>query len=76
MSNLSPFCTCKDLKCPFHPTNHDKGCAPCIAKNLKQGEIPSCFFNSLDSAGKASGYTYNDFAEAVKKRTAVRRIQH
>lgn len=66
MNNPSPFCTCKDLKCPFHPTNHDKGCAPCIAKNLKQGEIPSCFFNSLDNTENVTGYTYNDFADAVK----------
>ena len=26
-----PFCTCTDLACPCHPSNHDKGCAPCIA---------------------------------------------
>ena len=31
----------------MHPSNHDKGCAPCIAKNLKQREIPSCFFNEV-----------------------------
>lgn len=43
MENLSKFCTCRDLKCPFHPTNHSKGCSLCIAKNLKEGEIPSCF---------------------------------
>ena len=47
MENLSKFCTCRDLKCPFHPTNHNKGCSLCIAKNLKEGEIPSCFFNKL-----------------------------
>lgn len=66
MSNLSPFCTCKDFDCPFHPTNHDKGCAPCIAKNLKLGEIPSCFFNKLDGTENLASYTYEDFANAVK----------
>lgn len=30
---MSNNCTCTDLKCPFHPTNHDKGCTPCINKN-------------------------------------------
>ena len=38
-----PFCTCPDTKCPNHPSNHDKGCTPCIAKNLAQREIPGCF---------------------------------
>lgn len=66
MRNLNSFCTCKDLKCPFHPTNHDKGCTPCIAKNLKHSEIPSCFFNTLDGVENLKDYTYNDFADAVK----------
>lgn len=38
------FCSCTDLKCPCHPANHNKGCDPCVQLNLKQGEIPSCFF--------------------------------
>lgn len=65
MENLSKFCTCTDLACPFHPTNHEKGCAPCIAKNLKLGEIPSCFFNQLKDSGEREGYTVVDFAKAV-----------
>lgn len=67
MNNLSPFCTCKDLNCPLHPTNHDKGCALCIAKNLKLGEVPNCFFNRIGETEKRAGYSYNDFADAVKK---------
>ncbi len=67
MRDLSPFCTCKDLKCPLHPTNHDKGCSLCIAKNLKQGEVPNCFFNSLENTDTVTGYTFDDFADAVKK---------
>ena len=65
MKNISPFCTCKDLSCPLHPTNHDKGCAPCIAKNLKRNEIPSCFFKKVDPDKKSGTYFFEDFAKAV-----------
>lgn len=65
MSNLSTFCTCTDLECPFHPTNQERGCSPCIAKNLKEREIPSCFFNMLDLPEKPTAYHFEDFARAV-----------
>lgn len=65
MGTLSSFCTCTDLACPLHPTNHDKGCAPCISKNLRDGEIPSCFFKSILGSQKPAGYGYEDFAQAV-----------
>ena len=65
MKNLSPFCTCTDYACPMHPTNHEKGCAPCIAKNLALREIPSCFFNTLGASGERGTFFYEDFAEAV-----------
>ncbi len=65
MSNLSSFCTCKDTGCPFHPTNHGKGCAPCIRKNLRQKEIPSCFFNLVADNNKRTGYTFEDFAKLI-----------
>ena len=65
-----PFCTCSDTACPFHPVNHDKGCAPCIAKNLREGEIPTCFFKSLGvekpKEGPGSGWTVRDFAALVR----------
>ena len=64
MNNPSPFCTCRDLACPFHPTNHDRGCAPCIAKNLKMREIPSCFFHMAEKE-HTGGYTFEDFAKSV-----------
>mgnify|MGYP001310715960 CR=1 FL=1 len=48
MNKLSQFCSCDNFKCPLHPTNHDKGCAPCIKKNLKLGEIPNCFFQKVE----------------------------
>ena len=41
------FCTCNDLTCVLNPNNtHSQitNCDPCIRKNLKAGEIPSCFF--------------------------------
>ena len=65
MNNLSPFCTCTDYACPMHPSNHDKGCAPCIAKNLKLREIPSCFFNMVTAGQKLESYFFEDFAKAV-----------
>ena len=68
MADLSKFCTCTDLSCPLHPTNHDKGCAPCVAKNLNSGEIPSCFFKKVSPETKPDAYTFESFAETVLKR--------
>lgn len=65
MKNKSSFCTCTDYACPMHPVNHDKGCVPCIAKNLSQREIPSCFFKKLDLKEKPAAYHFEDFAKAV-----------
>ena len=65
MSKLSGFCTCKNLECPLHPTRHDKGCAPCIAKNLRLKEIPSCFFNLVENAPTRPGDSFCDFARLV-----------
>lgn len=61
------FCTCKDLECPFHPTNHDKGCSLCIQKNLTLREIPSCFFNIVAEEETRDGYSFYDFAKCVIK---------
>ena len=41
------FCNCPAESCPHHPAVHSDGCDPCIKKNLKQGEIPACFFLSI-----------------------------
>ena len=65
MANLSPFCTCKNLDCPLHPTKHEKGCAPCISKNLRLQEMPNCFFNQVDGAERWQGDSFQDFAELV-----------
>lgn len=65
MNNLAKFCTCKDTKCPFNPVNHEKGCSPCVAKCLKDGEIPNCFFKAVNDQDKPDNYTYKDFADFV-----------
>ena len=61
------FCTCDSYDCPNHPNNHEEGCTPCILKNLKLREIPSCFFNAADPGGERGGYFFEDFAKAVLK---------
>lgn len=63
----SPFCTCKNLSCPLHPTKHDKGCTLCIAKNLKLKELPNCFFDKVDGSEDRKGDSFADFAEIVKQ---------
>lgn len=59
------FCTCQSRDCPYNPFNHDEGCSPCIQKNLRRREIPSCFFNLLENAEQGKGYSFKDFAELV-----------
>ncbi len=61
----SPFCTCTNLDCPLHPTKHDKGCSPCISKNLKMGEMPGCFFHKIGAPADREGDTFRDFARYV-----------
>jgi len=64
------FCTCKDLKCKLHPTNHDLGCDPCIKKNLKCGEIPSCFFRAIhDNLDGQDEFSYKAFSNFFLKHT-------
>ena len=65
MNTPSPFCTCKDTKCPFHPTSRDRGYSLCMAKNLKEREIPSCFFNLVEAGYTGAGYKFEDFAKSV-----------
>lgn len=65
METLGGFCSCTNLTCPLHPTNHNKGCAPCISKNLKRKELPNCFFNLIPHAEDRAGDTFQDFAALV-----------
>lgn len=65
MNNISSFCTCKNTDCPLHPTKHDKGCTPCISKNLRLKEIPNCFFNLIENAERRTGDTFEDFSKLI-----------
>lgn len=68
MENLKHFCTCRDLNCKLHPTNHSKGCDPCIKKNLNAGEIPSCFFRLVsDDLTELKEFTIESFVDFFKK---------
>lgn len=67
MKDAREYCTCRDQKCPFHPVNHDQGCTPCIQKNLRQKEIPSCFYHTIDCEKPTPGWHYQDFAALVDK---------
>ena len=67
MENLSEFCTCTRLKCPQHPANHGKGCSPCIEKNLKLRQMPSCFFHLLKNAETRTGDSFTEFARLVQE---------
>ncbi len=61
-----PFCTCADRECPLNPVNHDRGCDFCVAKCLKAGEIPSCFFHKVSDDLKGhTDWTYAGFAKLV-----------
>ena len=58
------FCSCTDTKCPAHPINHENGCDPCIVKNLKQGEIPACFWHNVTNGViGTSDYSAGNFAK-------------
>jgi len=68
MSSVS-FCTCVDLACPCHPANHDRGCTPCIAKNLAEDSIPVCFFRKMEpDMDRQQDYTFEGFARFVRDR--------
>ncbi len=69
MEKPSAFCTCSDHACPMNPVNHDRGCTPCIEKNLRLREIPSCFFHLLGHIEGQTGYFFEDFAKAVLSRS-------
>ena len=61
------FCTCPDLECPRHPSNHEGGCAPCVANCLQENEIPSCFFRKIDpEMSRKQDYTFGGFARFVR----------
>lgn len=70
MDNLSGFCTCSNFDCPLHPTKHNKGCAPCVQKNLKLKEVPNCFFSLIEGSESRSGDSFENFATFVFRKQA------
>ena len=67
----SHFCTCQNTACRCHPANHDQGCDLCIQKELRKGEIPSCFFNLVIRPGETvEDCTMAAFARRVLAREA------
>ena len=65
MSSSAPFCTCDNYNCSLHPVNHDKGCNPCMEKNLRVGHVPNCMIYAVSKEKKPAGYTFEDFADFV-----------
>jgi len=65
MEGKDNFCSCNNFSCSLHPAKHDKGCTPCISKNLKLREIPNCFFNLVDGNESRKGDFFEDFARLV-----------
>ena len=69
----SHFCTCQNTACRCHPANHGQGCDLCIQKELRKGEIPSCFFNLVIQPGETvEDCTIQAFARRVLNREAER----
>ncbi len=63
-------CTCPDIKCPYHPTRHDKGCDLCIEINNKAREIPNCFFIAAGIDPKEiDNFTFHNFAKLMLEKT-------
>lgn len=66
------YCTCADRACPLHPANHDKGCTPCMMKNLRAGEVPSCLWNLVSTREERQregcDYRIASFAEMVRRK--------
>lgn len=61
-----PFCACGGTDCPCHPSNHKLGCTPCIAKNLREREIPTCFFAAAGGEKPTEGWHFEDFAALIQ----------
>lgn len=62
---MERICTCSNEKCTLHPNKHNNSCTPCIAKNLKTRELPSCFFNLLKNAYPRQDDSLEEFARLV-----------
>ena len=62
-----PFCTCVDHACSCHPVNHDRGCTPCIAKNLADGDVPVCLYRKIEpDMDRKQDYSMQGYARFVR----------
>lgn len=65
MEKAASPCLCTNLACPLHPTKHDKGCTPCIQKNLRLEEMPTCFFNLVEGTEGRADDSFETFADCL-----------
>ena len=66
--SMKDFCTCANKACPLHPSRHDKGCSPCIEKNLRLREIPNCFVKLVkEDVDLNASYTLETFADVIRQ---------
>lgn len=74
MKDPKEFCRCGEYSCPNHPRNHDQGCTLCILKNLREKEIPACFFADIDHPKPTKDFHYEDFAALVTEAKAAGKL--
>ena len=63
---MENICTCKELDCELHPTNHKNGCTPCIKENLKTKDIPNCMLYEIDPSDIRENDSFELFAKLLK----------
>lgn len=64
------FCTCPVTQCPRHPSNHDKGCDPCIKDNILKKKMPACMFVAVsDDVSGVRDFTIKGFVDFYLKAT-------
>lgn len=65
---MKHFCTCPVAQCPRHPSNHDKGCNPCIKDNLVKNKMPACMFKAVnDDVSEVKDFSIKGFVEFYLK---------
>jgi len=68
MEQSPHFCTCPDFTCKLNPHNGAKGCDPCIKKNLKAREMPTCFFKLInEDISHVKEFTIESFVDFYLK---------
>ena len=61
---MKHFCTCPVVKCPRHPSNHDRGCDPCIKDNIERGKMPACMFKVVnEDVSQVKDFTIKGFVD-------------